>query len=106
MTTDLPERLTVEEVATITRESAFTIRKRCRDGVLPASKHGRSWWILRADLDRYMRATNTPAAGSEKPVYRSTIQKREAQRRGSAASQPSIFLTADQKRRSNGGGTP
>jgi excisionase family DNA binding protein len=77
MTDDRPQRLTVDEAAQIARESAFTIRKRCRDGVLPAAKHGRSWWILRADLDRYMRATNTPAETEEQ----------------------SKFLTADQKRR-------
>lgn len=77
MTIDVPQRLTVDEVAAITRESAFTIRKRCRDGVLRANKRGRTWWILRADLDLYMQATNAPES----------------------TEQPSIFLTADQKRR-------
>lgn len=82
MTTDLPERLTVEEVAAITRESAFTIRKRCRDGVLPASKHGRSWWILRADLDRYMRATNAPAGTEEQSKFLTADQKRRNRSKG------------------------
>ncbi|WP_286690006.1 MULTISPECIES: helix-turn-helix domain-containing protein [unclassified Aeromicrobium] len=99
--TDLPVRLTVEEAAAITRESAFTIRKRCRDGVLPAAKHGRSWWILRADLDRYMQATNTPSSEPERAPFMTTELRRQTRQ---SASQASVFRTADQKRRRNGGG--
>jgi excisionase family DNA binding protein len=77
MTTEPRQRLTVDEAAAITRESAFTIRKRCRDGVLPAAKHGRTWWIRRADLETYMAATNTTPT---EPA-------------------PSIFMTASAERR-------
>jgi excisionase family DNA binding protein len=80
VTIDLPERLTVEEVAAITRESAFTIRKRCRDGVLPAAKHGRSWWILRDDLKLYMRPTNTQPEDEGRSKFLTADQKRRQQR--------------------------
>lgn len=73
---ELPARLTVDEAAAITRESAFTIRKRCRDGVLPAAKHGRTWWIRRVDLETYMAATNTAPTPPQR--YRSASHKRRA----------------------------
>lgn len=49
--------MTVEEAALYCRRCVDTIQAMCRDGRLPARKRGKSWLILRADVDAYLGIT-------------------------------------------------
>ncbi len=46
------EFLTVKEVAELLKMSEATVRKWCREGVLPAVKLGKSYRIRRSDIDK------------------------------------------------------
>lgn len=39
--------MTVEALAEALRVSEYTVRRWCRDGVIPARKVGRRWYVLR-----------------------------------------------------------
>lgn len=47
------EILTAEEVADYLRVHLMTVRRWCREGVLPAAKVGRAYRIKKLDLDRW-----------------------------------------------------
>jgi excisionase family DNA binding protein len=51
--------LTVDEVAAILHHHPVTIRRQLRAGTLPGVKHGATWYVRWADLDRLM----TPDGG-------------------------------------------
>lgn len=47
MIRDMPEMITPDALAKYTGISAHTIRRQCRDGVIPATKIGVQWVIPR-----------------------------------------------------------
>jgi excisionase family DNA binding protein len=47
--------LSTAEVAKLLKVTDSRVRHLIRDGVLPAKKWGRDWWILEGDLDAYLR---------------------------------------------------
>ncbi len=51
---DLPEILTVKEVAKYLRVDEKTVYRLAKSGKLPAFKAGRSWRFHRADVERYV----------------------------------------------------
>ena len=50
---EVKDRMTVEEFAECFFMSAFSVRKKCRDGEIPAVKPGRRWVVL---VDEYLSA--------------------------------------------------
>jgi excisionase family DNA binding protein len=46
--------LTPEEAAAVLKLNLETVRRLLREGKLPGAKIGRSWRILRRDLERYL----------------------------------------------------
>jgi putative molybdopterin biosynthesis protein len=53
-TTELPDVLTADEVATYLRLSRTTVFRHCKRGDLPAFRIGRSWRVQRSDLEQYI----------------------------------------------------
>jgi excisionase family DNA binding protein len=57
--------LTANEVAPILRMGRYQVIKLCREGKLRATKPGKTWLILREDVDTYVRsAYNTTEEAS------------------------------------------
>jgi len=52
--------LTPDEVAAELRISTETVRRACRSGELKASRFGRQFRILRADLNAYLKSKEVP----------------------------------------------
>lgn len=52
------EILTVEEVGKVLRVSKQTVRTLIKEGTLPAKKVGRSWRILKEDIEAFMKETD------------------------------------------------
>ena len=50
--------MTVEEVAEYLRVHFQTVLKLLRDGSIRAQKVGRSWRILKSEVDKYLRGEN------------------------------------------------
>ena len=50
--------MTVEEVAKYLRVHFQTVLKLLRDGSIRAQKVGRSWRILKSEVDKYLRGEN------------------------------------------------
>ncbi len=51
--------LTTEEAARLLGISAATVRQSIRRGALAATRHGRDWYLTRAEIDRYARERQT-----------------------------------------------
>lgn len=56
-----PDVLTAAEVAAMLRVSSMTVYRLIQAGELPALRVGRSYRILRADVDRYLAKGYTEA---------------------------------------------
>lgn len=54
----IPDYLTINEVAEVLRVSKLTIRRMITKGTLQAIKIGRSYRILREDLEEYLNKEN------------------------------------------------
>lgn len=52
------ELLTVREVAIYLRVGRVTVWRWCQEGILPASRLGRSWRIHRSDLTYFLKKRN------------------------------------------------
>jgi excisionase family DNA binding protein len=46
---------TANELADLAGVSGEYVRRLCRDGIIPAKKHGRDWLIEKEDGDRWLR---------------------------------------------------
>ena len=53
------EVLTAEEVARLLRLSAKTVRIRAGRGEIPAKKVGKVWRFIRADIEAYLRQSES-----------------------------------------------
>lgn len=69
---ELPQVLTVAEVATYLRVSQTTIWRWCGSGKLPAFRLGRSWRVRRTDLERLI--ANAPVSGDEADLIIDQLQ--------------------------------
>jgi excisionase family DNA binding protein len=53
--------LTANEVAPLLRMGRYQVIKLCREGKLRATKPGKTWLILREDVDAYVRSAYNDA---------------------------------------------
>jgi len=54
--------MTVDQVAAYLQLNRLTVYRYVREGKIPASKIGKVYRILRADVDRFLEALKTPAS--------------------------------------------
>ena len=50
----MPDVLTVEQAAAYLQVHVETVRRHCRDQLIPAAKVGRGWRIRKVDLDEFL----------------------------------------------------
>jgi len=51
--------MTAEQAAEYLQTSVYTVKRRARDGTIPAAKIGREWRFLRSELDAWLCAGGT-----------------------------------------------
>lgn len=51
--------MTAEQAAEYLQTSVYTVKRRARDGTIPAAKIGREWRFLRSELDAWLSAGGT-----------------------------------------------
>lgn len=59
---------TVTEAAEVLRVTEWEVTKRCRTGLIKASKPGKSWLIAEADLLAYIESHSNQAASADVEV--------------------------------------
>lgn len=76
--------MTVDQVADYLQLNRLTVYRYVREGKIPASKIGKVYRILRADVDRFLESRKMPAArsqprseGAEAPARPATVWVRE-----------------------------
>jgi excisionase family DNA binding protein len=70
--------VTTAELAAVCRMNPVVVRRKCKDGSIPATKVGTSWLIPRAYVEAVARGEAPPATGAAQqqfePLYDDTLR--------------------------------
>ncbi len=68
--------MTVEQVAAYLQLNRLTVYRYIREGQIPATKIGKAYRVLRADLDRFLESRRTVSPTSpRRPAHRPSLER-------------------------------